>query len=197
VEGISQTSPRFIARIAGVFYLLTFVIGAVAQAFVGRQGGVGDVAVLIATACYVVVVMLFYPLFRVVSRRISSLAVVVGLVGCSWGALASFHIVPFHINSLVFFGFYCLLIGYLIWRSTFLPRVLGALMAFAGVGWLTFASPGLAHSLSPYNLAPGLVGEGSLTLWLLARAVNIQRWREQAEAARSLGPVSRPRAQDA
>src|SRR6266436_4128408 len=40
----------------------------------------------------------------------------------------------------VFFGVYCLLIGYLIFRSPFLPRILGVLMAIAGFGWLTFLS---------------------------------------------------------
>src|ERR1035438_3617060 len=58
--------------------------------------------------------------------------------------------------SFVFFGFYCLLIGYLIFRSTFLPRILGAGMAFAGLGWLTFLSPALAHHLVPYILAAGI-----------------------------------------
>ena len=85
--------------------------------------------------------------------------------------------------GIVLFGFYCLLIGYLIYRSTFLPRILGALMAFAGLGWLTFLSPPLANYLSPYILAPGLLGEGSLTLWLLVIGVNVQRWKEQASAA--------------
>ena len=54
---------------------------------------------------------------------------------------------------------------------------------FAGLGWLTFLSPPLANYLSPYNLAPGLLGEGSLTLWLLVIGVNVQRWKEQAGAA--------------
>jgi len=84
--------------------------------------------------------------------------------------------------GLVFFGFYCLLIGYLIFTSTFLPRILGALMVVAGLGWLTFLSPPLAKSLSPYVLAPGIVGEGLLTVWLLVKGVNVQRWNEQAEA---------------
>ena len=83
----------------------------------------------------------------------------------------------------VFFGVYCLLIGYLIFRSAFLPRILGVLMAIAGLGWLTFLSPPLANHLSPYNLAPGILGEGLLTLWLLAIGVNEQRWKEQASAA--------------
>ncbi len=82
--------------------------------------------------------------------------------------------------GLVFFGFYCFLIGCLILRSTFLPRILGVLMILGGLGWLTFLSPPLAHSLSPYILIPGILGEGSLTLWLLVFGVNVQRWREQA-----------------
>jgi hypothetical protein len=75
----------------------------------------------------------------------------------------------------VFFGFYCLLIGYLIFRSTFLPRVIGVLMAFAGLAWLTFLSPPLANYLSPYNLAAGVLGEGSLSLWFLVMGVNVSR----------------------
>jgi hypothetical protein len=55
-------------------------------------------------------------------------------------------------------GFSCLLIGDLIFRSTFLPRVLGALMAFAGLGWMTYRLPPLAAYLSPYNLALGFDG---------------------------------------
>jgi hypothetical protein len=88
--------------------------------------------------------------------------------------------------SLAFVGFSCLLIGYLIFRSTFLPRIVGALMAFAGLSWLTFLSPPLAKHLSPYILAPGLLGEGTLILWLLVIGVNVQRWKEQASAAGKL-----------
>jgi hypothetical protein len=84
--------------------------------------------------------------------------------------------------GLVFFGFYCLLIGYLIFRSTFLPRILGALMACAGLAWLTFLSPPLANYLLPYNLAVGALSELSLTLWLLVMGVKVERWREQASA---------------
>jgi uncharacterized protein DUF4386 len=86
--------------------------------------------------------------------------------------------------AVVFFGFYCLLIGYLILKSTFLPRLLGALMVFAGLGWLTYLSPPLARSLSPYILAPGILGEGSLTVWLLVKGVNASKWQEQASAGR-------------
>jgi len=85
--------------------------------------------------------------------------------------------------SLVFFGFYCLLIGYLIFRSAFLPRILGALMASAGLGWLTFLVPSLGNYLSPYVLVLGFIAELSLCVWLIVMGVNDQRWKEQASAA--------------
>jgi hypothetical protein len=84
---------------------------------------------------------------------------------------------------LVFFGLYLLLIGYLIVRSTFMPRILGVAYALAGLGYLTLLSPPLAHALSPYNLAPAALGEPALMLWLLVIGVNAQRWQEQARAA--------------
>ena len=86
--------------------------------------------------------------------------------------------------GLVFFGFYCFLIGCLIFGSTFLPRTLGVLLVFAGLGWLIFLSPSLANYLRPYILLPGILGEGSLTLGLLVNSVNGPRWKEQASAAR-------------
>lgn len=85
-------------------------------------------------------------------------------------------------GSFVFFGFYCLLIGYLIIRSRFLPRILGVGMTITGLGWLTFLWPPLTAHLSPYILVVG-IGEVSLTLWLLVAGVNSERWREQAGAA--------------
>ena len=174
---IADASPRFKARIAGVFYLLTFVTGVFA--FVSGK----LVANIIATACYVAVTLLVYDIFKPVNRSISLCAAFVGLVGCTWSALTIFHLAPLPINSLVFFGFYCLLIGYLIYRSVFLPRILGVLMALGGLGWLTFVSPTLAQHLSPWNMAPGVFGEGALTLWLLVFGVNEQRWKEQAAGA--------------
>ena len=86
--------------------------------------------------------------------------------------------------AMVFFGFYCLLIGYLIFRSTFLPRILGVLMAIAGLCWLTFLSPPLANHLSPTFRASAPSGEGPLCLWLLMIGVNISKWEEKASAWR-------------
>ncbi len=82
--------------------------------------------------------------------------------------------------ALVFFGFYALLTSYLIIRSTFLPRILGVLGIFGGLGWLSFLYPPLGYRLFPYIAALGLLGAGSLILWLLVFGVNEQKWKEQA-----------------
>ena len=178
-ERISGTSPSLIARIAGLIYLMVFVTGIFAL-FVRDR--LGFAAGLIAAACYIVVTLLFYHLFKPVNRNLSLLAAFISLLGCAIGPLGLFVHAVSRINPLVLFGFYCLLVGYLIFKSTFLPRVLGALMAFAGLGWLTFLSPPLASYLSPYNIVPGFLGEGSLTLWLLVMGLNSQRWEEQNAA---------------
>jgi hypothetical protein len=88
---------------------------------------------------------------------------------------------------LVFFGFFCLLIGYLVFKSTFLPRFLGVALAIAGLGWLAYLWPPLANALSPYNLVFGFLAEALLMLWLLVRGVNVPRWREKTNAWRAGG----------
>jgi hypothetical protein len=165
-ERIADASPRLKARIAGVFYLFTFLTGGFALVV---RSGAGVAAGLVAGACYIAVTVLFYDLFRPVNRSLSLLAASVSLVGIAAGPVLK-------VNPLPLFGIYCLLIGYLIFRSTFLPRVLGVLMAFGGLGWLTFVSPALATQLSPYNFAPGILGEGALTVWLLVFGVDVPRW---------------------
>lgn len=86
--------------------------------------------------------------------------------------------------ALIFFGCYCFLIGCLILRSTFLPKIPGVLMIIAGLGWLTFLVPPFAQSLQPWILLPGLIGEGTLTLWLLIVGVNEARWNAQSTTLR-------------
>lgn len=89
---------------------------------------------------------------------------------------------PAYKIGLVFFGFYCLLIGCLILRSTFMPRIVGALMVVAGLAWLTFLTP-LGKDLAPFAVAPAALGELVLTVWLLVKGVNVERWKEQARKA--------------
>lgn len=173
---MTDVSPRVKARIAGVFWLMVFVAGSLA--IVVERGAIFSAANIVAPLCYVVVTLLLYDLLKPVNRSVSLLAAGFGLVGC---AISLFHLTRFlFVRDLVFFGLQCLLVGYLILRSTFLPRVLGGLLMVAGLGWLTFVSPPLARALSPYNLAPGMLGEGLLLLWLIVMGVNVDKWTEQA-----------------
>ncbi len=88
----------------------------------------------------------------------------------------------------VFYAFSLLAVGYLVWRSTFLPRVVGLLLVIGALCYLTysyvaFLSPETAAHLVPYIQLPSLIGEASLCLWLLLKGVNVKRWEEQASAA--------------
>ena len=168
MEQLTATSTNLKARIAGVFYLLTIAMGIVVFA---THGSVRFAADVIATACYIAVAVLLFDLFKSVNTSISLLAACCSLAGLAAGKLwPRSEAVEF-----IFIGFYCLLIGYLIFRSTFLPRILAVLMAFAGLAYLTFLSPALVKDLFPYNLAPGAIGQISLCLWLLVMGVHERR----------------------
>jgi len=82
--------------------------------------------------------------------------------------------------ALAFFGISTFLNGYLIFNSTFLPRVLGVLSMLGGLGWLTFVYPPLGDQLFLYVLLIGLVGSASQIIWLLAKGVNVQNWEKLA-----------------
>ena len=157
-EKTERITPSQRARIAGTTYLIVYVAGTFSL-FTGSVA-----AGIIAGLCYIAVTVFFYYIFKPVNRNLSLVAAVISLAGCVLGVLTSLQLTLLPINTLVFFGVYCLLIGYLVFKSTFLPRFLGVLMAIGGIGWLTFVSPQLAGSLSPYNFAPGMIGEGILTL---------------------------------
>ncbi|TMH57801.1 MAG: DUF4386 domain-containing protein [Betaproteobacteria bacterium] len=174
MERTADASPRSKARIAGVFYLLTFLTGGVAVFVSGTLVVSGDAAAtatnilahetlfrlgfaayLLVVASYIAVTALFYELFKPVNRSLYLLAAFFSLVGCAIQASAcllylaslvvmggaeylsvfkleqlqalglmflKLHAQAFNFG-LVFFGFYCLLIAYLIFRSTFLPRI--------------------------------------------------------------------------
>jgi Domain of unknown function (DUF4386) len=167
---------------------------------------------LIANAAYLAVVALLYGLFKPVDARLSAIAAAFGVVGCAVGGAnaldgldpiliaamgkENFSLLTLTLRSnviggnvvLAFFGFYCLSLGFLAVDAKFLPRILGALLALAGVAWLTrsfltFLAPSITREVSTYLLTVAGVGEIAFTLWLLVAGVNNAKWRAQAESA--------------
>src|SRR5437016_5788895 len=93
--------------------------------------------------------------------------------------------------GMVFFGVQCISIGYLVARSMFLPRILGILLSIGGTSYViaSFASfliPSFGAHLISFVLPVALIGEGSLTVWLLVKGVNVQRWKDQASTGEGL-----------
>jgi Domain of unknown function (DUF4386) len=231
---VANASPRRLARLAGLFYLLTILAGIFAQGFVSQRLIVSTdaaataanilahqtlfrwsfTAYMIEMACQIVFVALFYELLKPVNRRLSLVAAFLGLAGCiikTFGRV--FYLAPLFVlestprvsvftreqlqalslfllkiddhaaaMALIFFGLYALLTGWLIFRSTFLPRFLGLWSVIAGLGWLTFLYPPLGYRLFNYLAAFGLLGALAIILWLLIAGVNDQRWRALAAA---------------
>lgn len=181
---IEAASPRPRARMTGVVYLLYFLTAISAETFIGRSRLVAyDAVNLISQLFYVAVTLLFYYMFKPVNAGLSLLAALFSLAGCAIDVLGVFNIAVYGVSPLIFFGPYCLLLGYLIFRSTFLPRILGVLMMLAGLGWLIFLSPH-AGTLSTYLEVLGFLAELSLCLWLIMMGVNVPKWREKINARR-------------
>ena len=226
-------SPRFKARLAGVFTLIegnSSVFGQLripGQFIVTRDAAAtaanilrdenlfrfGVSLTLISVAAHIVWVVLFYELFKPVNRTLARLAAFVGLTAIALQAgSALFQMAPLTIlhggdfssaftaeqlqalaylslrlqgqtfnTYLVFFGLWCLLTGTLIFRSGFMPRLVGLLEMLAGAAYLILLWPPLASALYPYYLFLG-IGELVLLLWLLVKGVDSERWYERARA---------------
>lgn len=92
--------------------------------------------------------------------------------------------------GIVFFSFHCILLGYLIFRSGYLPKFLGVLLPIAGLCYLTesfadIAAPAFSAALPIAILLPGFIAELSLCLWLLVKGVDVPKWQQiQTNAAR-------------
>ncbi len=236
-EWIGEASPRFQARMAGIFAWISTTEGfallvrsrlvvdsdatatahnILAHELLYRSAIVGDVIAYVVSILYT---LLLYNLFRPVSRRLSLVAAVLSLVGLSIHlCICVFLLAPLvvlggaqslsavnvdqsqalaltflnlhddgYAVGMVLFGFYNILIGYLIFSSTFLPRILGVLLAISGLcyqidNFAGFLWPAFQAHLEPYILLPG-VAELLLALWLVVMGVNEQRWKEQASPA--------------
>lgn len=105
----------------------------------------------------------------------------------------AFQVLKWHVLlydvAFVYFGVFCLLVGALVQRSTFLPRLLGAFMLVDGLGYLTFGlatflAPPVSLRLYPFlPFATAALGEASLMLWLIVKSVDVRKWEEQEAAA--------------
>ncbi len=95
----------------------------------------------------------------------------------------------------VFFGCQIVSVGYLIARSSFLPRAIGVLLMLGGAGFLitsfaNFVSPALGARLSPLILPIAVLGEGSLALWVLVKGVNVEQWRSTVARRATINPAA-------
>lgn len=136
----------------------------------------------------------FTPLALLDGMRSASGAFSTAQVQALANAPLAMRTIGYDINA-VFFGCYGITAGYLIFRSTFLPRAIGVLMTVGGSCYLihsfaTFLLPDVATSLVPAILLPSLVGEGALCLWLLVRGVNVRRWQAIATGSWDSATVS-------
>jgi hypothetical protein len=168
------------------------------------------VANLVAGICYIAVVGLLNELLKPVQPGISRIAVLFGLGGCvigagtaalqlaAPGALMGLHagasapaahallVTASRANGvgLTLFGCYCLLLGWLVFRSGFIPKLFGVLLMISGITWLVgnlvlLAQPVLAPT---FMLVVGVaaVGEILFTLWLLVKGVDEAGWHAAA-----------------
>lgn len=133
------------------------------------------------------------------SAVLFQLAALLGVGGGGGGALTGFTgqqaqglaLLFLNLNAqafnvyLIFFGFWLIPTGYLITRSTFMPRIIGVFLMLDGVGWATYLYPPLATAIYPDIAIVAAFGEIPLLLWLLVFGVNERRWHEQASTGRS------------
>lgn len=81
--------------------------------------------------------------------------------------------------ALIFFGVQCVIVGHLIRRSGYFPKVIGTLLQIAGLCYLVNSfSQVLFPSLPlfPFILIPSLIGESACCLWLLTKGVSLPAW---------------------
>ena len=178
MKRIAEASPRFKARMAGGLFLFLVLTSTFTEFFArGRLSLAAHVAAgVIEISCMIAVTLLFYYIFKPVDRRLSLLAASFNLVAVT---ILLLQFLPHSVNiGLGFHGLYWILISYLIFKSSFLPRFLSALTAIAGLCWLTFLSPTLTNYLSPYVMASAFLVEGSVFLWLLVMGLNAPKWEK-------------------
>jgi hypothetical protein len=174
--------PHRQARLAGSFYAVALFTAVYAEFIV--PGAMGITAIMLAVGCYVVVTLLLYAILMPVQPLIALAATFTGLAGLMLDALR-WH--PRGINAgMALHGLFCILVGWLLLRSAIVPRILAALMGFAGLVWLLYLAPSLVLRLSPINSFAGLLGEALPMFWLLFAGMGNSKSRQLAESPEAL-----------
>lgn len=232
---MNEISPRTMARLTGITYLVLIGGGLIAQGFIAERlidltnAAATASAILANETLYrtaftvyliemtaqIVLSVLFYYLLKPVSRSgamvstvlllagsviktvtrlffISPLYVLHGgnvLIGFSPEQLNSLALMLLRINNegaaiaLAFFGPATVIQGWLIFKSTFLPKWMGVIAVLGGIAWTTFYWPALGKSLFNISAIIALVGSFATIAWLIVVGVNEERWRERAAAS--------------
>jgi len=86
-----------------------------------------------------------------------------------------------------YYGMSWIVRAYLIFRSGYLPKLLGVLMAIGGIGFvvrnfLLVLAPAYASDVLLMLMFPGGL---TMTVWLLVKGVNVQKWNAKVNAARA------------
>src|SRR6185436_17623886 len=111
------------------------------------------------------------------------------LHGFTTEQLESLSLILLNINNrgaaaaLAFFGFAGVLRGYLIFRSTFMPRWLGVLAMISGAMWLSFLYPPLGSRMFIFAAILALASAGIMIAWLLFLGISDEKWRAAANIA--------------
>lgn len=116
---VLHTNPRRFARIAGVFYLLAFAFGITA---LRTSGDTRFAANLLAAAVYCVVTGMLYHLYKPVSQTGSLVTALFSVAALTIGVLSDFGVVRFPLDTLMLFGAYCIGLGWVTLKATFLLR---------------------------------------------------------------------------
>ncbi len=237
------------ARLAGLLYVICIVSGFYAEACVRNKLVVYDdaaftarsivaspslyrlgfLADLVSFTTGIAIAVIFYDLFKSVSRPVARTSLAFAIVSNTVSIAASiFCFAPIHILggagylstfepnqlqslallslklyqfafvlNLGLFSIDCFATGYLIYRSTFLPRFLGILLIIGAFCYLTnsvayFLPPKLLPDLFPWIYLPSLLAEVSLAVWLVVAGVNVAKWHavQNARASATVGTTA-------
>ena len=154
------------AALTAVVYVVYFVLASVGQA-------TGSAALnVIGTAWYFVVSVALSVLFAQADRRLAVAAVAFAGIGCVVQGIGQVQADSALLTrAIAFFGLFEVALGYLIMRSGFAPRWLGAALALAGIIGLVVVLADVPKTFKFAVVALGGLSELALAFWLITRAV--------------------------